>query len=138
MLRSVFFPGVNSNPGTFEAETAQDYMINLPEIDSITQPHWPGNWVLPSQQQKSLLLFLKGQPQVLGVSGPKTRVQAVGRRRFPDPRLGFPHSIPILQIIDCSHELNVTILKCTDLTDSGRNGVKLSIIGIKKKISLLR
>ncbi|XP_077605034.1 membrane-spanning 4-domains subfamily A member 4A-like isoform X2 [Crocuta crocuta] len=59
---------MQSNPGTFEAETAQDYMINLPEIDSITQPHWPGNWVLPSQQQKSLLLFLKGQPQVLGVA----------------------------------------------------------------------
>ncbi|XP_039109540.1 membrane-spanning 4-domains subfamily A member 4A-like isoform X3 [Hyaena hyaena] len=59
---------MQSNPGTFEAETAQDYMINLPEIDSVTQPHWPGNWVLPSQQQKSLLLFLKGQPQVLGVA----------------------------------------------------------------------
>ena len=95
MLRSVFFPGANRNTGTFEAETARDYTINLPESESITQPHWPGTWVLPSQQQ-SLLLFLKGQPQVLGVSGPEIRVQAVGRGRLPDTRLGFPRSTPIL------------------------------------------
>ncbi|XP_047679423.1 membrane-spanning 4-domains subfamily A member 4A-like isoform X1 [Prionailurus viverrinus] len=56
---------MHRNTGTFEAETARDYTINLPESESITQPHWPGTWVLPSQQQ-SLLLFLKGQPQVLG------------------------------------------------------------------------
>ncbi|XP_025734938.1 uncharacterized protein [Callorhinus ursinus] len=68
MLRRVFFPGVNSNTGTLEAETAQDYTINLPENESITQLHQPGTWVLPSQQQKSLLLFLKGQPQILGVA----------------------------------------------------------------------
>ncbi|XP_058545119.1 membrane-spanning 4-domains subfamily A member 4A-like [Neofelis nebulosa] len=58
---------MHRNTGTFEAETARDYTINLPESESITQPHWPGTWVLPSQQQ-SLLLFLKGQPQVLGVA----------------------------------------------------------------------
>ncbi|XP_029770747.1 membrane-spanning 4-domains subfamily A member 4A-like isoform X3 [Suricata suricatta] len=57
-----------SNTGTFERETAHDYRINLPERESITRPHWPGTWVLPPQRQKSLLLFLKGQPQVLGVA----------------------------------------------------------------------
>lgn len=76
---SVFFPGVNSNTGTLEAETAQDYTINLPESESINQLRHLGAWVLPSQQQKNLLLFLKGQPQVLGVSGHKISAQAVGR-----------------------------------------------------------
>ena len=69
MLRSVFFPGVNSHAGTLQAETAQDDTTNLPENESITQLRQLGTWVLPSQWQKSLLLFLKGQPQVLGVSG---------------------------------------------------------------------
>ncbi|XP_027974165.1 membrane-spanning 4-domains subfamily A member 4A-like isoform X2 [Eumetopias jubatus] len=59
---------MQSNTGTLEAETAQDYTINLPENESMTQLHQPGTWVLPSQQQKSLLLFLKGQPQILGVA----------------------------------------------------------------------
>ncbi|XP_029770746.1 membrane-spanning 4-domains subfamily A member 4A-like isoform X2 [Suricata suricatta] len=59
---------MQSNTGTFERETAHDYRINLPERESITRPHWPGTWVLPPQRQKSLLLFLKGQPQVLGVA----------------------------------------------------------------------
>eukprot|EP00071_Canis_lupus_P030108 XP_022263665.1 membrane-spanning 4-domains subfamily A member 4A-like isoform X2 [Canis lupus familiaris] len=54
--------------GTFEAETARDYTINLPESEHIPQLREPSTWVLPSQQQKSLLLFLKGQPQVLGVA----------------------------------------------------------------------
>ncbi|XP_072601810.1 membrane-spanning 4-domains subfamily A member 4A-like isoform X4 [Vulpes vulpes] len=68
MLTSVFFPGVDSRKGTFEAETARDYTINLPESEHIPQLHEPSTWVLPSQQQKSLLLFLKGQPQILGVA----------------------------------------------------------------------
>ncbi|XP_047548560.1 membrane-spanning 4-domains subfamily A member 4A-like [Lutra lutra] len=59
---------MQSNTGTLEAETAQDYTINLPESESISQLHHLGAWVLPSQQQKNLLLFLKGQPQVLGVA----------------------------------------------------------------------
>ncbi|XP_038285548.1 membrane-spanning 4-domains subfamily A member 4A-like isoform X3 [Canis lupus familiaris] len=59
---------MQSSKGTFEAETARDYTINLPESEHIPQLREPSTWVLPSQQQKSLLLFLKGQPQVLGVA----------------------------------------------------------------------
>ncbi|CAK7315262.1 Membrane-spanning 4-domains subfamily A member 4A [Vulpes lagopus] len=59
---------MQSRKGTFEAETARDYTINLPESEHIPQLHEPSTWVLPSQQQKSLLLFLKGQPQILGVA----------------------------------------------------------------------
>ena len=96
MLRSIFFPGVNSNTGTLGAETAQDYTINVPENESMTQLRHPGTWVLPFQQQKNLLLFLKGQPQVLGVSGHKIRAQVVGRGTIPKKGLGFPHDTPIL------------------------------------------
>uniref|UniRef100_A0A452UBY2 Membrane-spanning 4-domains subfamily A member 4A-like n=1 Tax=Ursus maritimus TaxID=29073 RepID=A0A452UBY2_URSMA len=59
---------MQSHAGTLQAETAQDDTINLPENESITQLRRLGTWVLPSQQQKSLLLFLKGQPQVPGVA----------------------------------------------------------------------
>ena len=109
MLTSVFFPGVDSSKGTFEAETARDYTINLPESEHIPQLREPSTWVLPSQQQKSLLLFLKGQPQVLGVSGPKIRAQSVGRGAIPEMRLGFPHDTPILYIIDYGCGLNGAI-----------------------------
>uniref|UniRef100_A0A7N5KEC9 Membrane-spanning 4-domains subfamily A member 4A-like n=1 Tax=Ailuropoda melanoleuca TaxID=9646 RepID=A0A7N5KEC9_AILME len=59
---------MQSHAGTLQAETAQDDTTNLPENESITQLRHLGTWVLPSQWQKSLLLFLKGQPQVLGAA----------------------------------------------------------------------
>ncbi|XP_029419123.1 membrane-spanning 4-domains subfamily A member 4A-like [Nannospalax galili] len=42
--------------------------MNVPMSENVLQPGQLNGLVLPFQQQKTLLIFLKGQPQVLGVA----------------------------------------------------------------------
>ncbi|XP_037695374.1 membrane-spanning 4-domains subfamily A member 4A-like [Choloepus didactylus] len=63
---------VNSNSWTLEAGKTEGFAINLPGSENIVHP---GQWrpcppleAFPASPQNNLLIFLKGQPQVLGVA----------------------------------------------------------------------
>ncbi|XP_004478006.3 membrane-spanning 4-domains subfamily A member 14 [Dasypus novemcinctus] len=59
---------VNNSSWTAETDTAKEFTVNIPGSENTVHPGKSGSLALPSNPQNNLLIFLKGQPQVLGVA----------------------------------------------------------------------